>query len=263
MNNKPMKILIIEDDKDDCSNFIKSIEKRQDFELIDITDSDLEAIKYVRFKHPEGIVLDIELNDSTSGNMDALEFLDEIKKLKLNYQPIIIVTTHIKSKRVYDILHKNGVDIILYKDHPKYTSDYVLNKFLSLREISPVSSINKLKEDNLSNEKKISDQIKHELELIGITSNLVGRKYIHDGIMYLIQNDDGNGLSVIQYLKKIYKRPESTINNGIQNAIVHGWRVSSLEDLEINYTAKISHETGIPTAMQLIYYYADKIKNKI
>ena len=73
--SKAMKILIIEDDINDCNNFINCIKKRDDFELVAITDSDIDALKYVKLKRPEGIVLDLELNDSKSGNTNSLEFL--------------------------------------------------------------------------------------------------------------------------------------------------------------------------------------------
>lgn len=262
MDMKPMKILIIEDDVDDCNAFINSIKNRNDFELIAITDSDIEALNYVKLKQPEGIVLDIELNNSTSGNTTSFEFLSEVNKLSLGYKPIIIVTTHINSKRTYEILHRNGVDMILYKDHPKYSSNYVLNNFLTLRESSPKSSLEILKEQIVDTETKISDCINHELDLIGITSNLKGRKYIHDAILYLVQNPDSN-ISVIQYLTKIHHKSGNTVTNGIQNAIIHAWRVSSLEDLSMHYTAKINYETGIPTPMEFIYYYVDKIKKLI
>ena len=141
MNTKPMKILIVEDDPIDCENFMNCLKSHNEFELIAITDSDIEALKYVKSKHPEGIVLDIELNNSVSGNADSLDFLSNLKKLNLGYMPIIIVTTHVNSKRTYDILHRNGVDIILYKDHPKYSAEHVLNKFLILTNSSITSGV--------------------------------------------------------------------------------------------------------------------------
>ena len=99
MESKPMKILIIEDDIVDCNNFINCIKQRKDVELVAVTDSDVDGLKYVKTKQPEGIVLDLELNNSKSGNTDSFEFLANLKKLKLNYEPIVIVTTHVNSKR--------------------------------------------------------------------------------------------------------------------------------------------------------------------
>ena len=262
MESKPMKILIIEDDINDCNNFINCVKSRKDVEIVALTDSDVEGLKYVKLKHPEGIVLDLELNNSTTGNTDSLEFLSNIKKLNLNYQPIIIVTTHVNSKRTYDILHRNGVDLILYKDHPNYSSDYVLNKFLHLRQLQPQHTVNTLKEELEESENRISDCIYHELDLVGVSAKLKGRQYIHDAILYLIQNPDSN-INVIQHLTKIYKKSGNTITNGIQNSIIHAWRVSSIDDLSMYYTARVNYETGIPTPMEFIYYYVDKIKKMI
>lgn len=262
MDIKPMKLLILEDDVMACNDFINCIDSRKDIDLIGITDSDIDALKYVQLRHPEGIVLDVELNNSVSGNTDSLEFLNNLKKLNLNYSPIIIVTTHINSQRTYDILHRNGVDLILYKDQPKYSCNLVLNKFIALRNTVSKSSVASLQEDLKETENKISELIYHELDLIGITPKLKGRQYIHDAILYLIQHSE-NSINVIQYLTKIYKKSGNTITNGIQNAIIHAWRVSSIEDLSMHYTAKINYETGLPTPMEFIYYYVDKIKKLI
>ena len=222
MESKPMKLLIIEDDIVDCNNFINCVKKRNDIEIVGITDSDIEGLKYVKTKSPEGIVLDLELNNSVTGSMDSLGFLTELRKMKLNYEPIVIVTTHVNSKRTYQILHRNGVDLILYKDHPQYSTNLVLNHFINLRQV-PIEVVNKSVEDMIKSQReKISDCINSELELIGVTSNLKGRKYIHDAILYLIENEDGD-TNVIKYLTTVYKKSATTISNGIQNAIyMHG-----------------------------------------
>ena len=262
MESKPMKLLIIEDDIVDCNNFINCVKKRNDIEIVGITDSDIEGLKYVKTKSPEGIVLDLELNNSVTGSMDSLGFLTELRKMKLNYEPIVIVTTHVNSKRTYQILHRNGVDLILYKDHPQYSTNLVLNHFINLRQV-PIEVVNKSVEDMIKSQReKISDCINSELELIGVTSNLKGRKYIHDAILYLIENEDGD-TNVIKYLTTLYKKSETTISNGIQNAIYHAWRASAIEDLTRYYTARVNYETGIPTTMEFLYYYRDKVKDMI
>lgn len=262
MESKPMKILIIEDDINDCNNFINCVKSRKDIEIVAVTDSDVDGLRYVQTKSPEGIVLDLELNNSTTGNTDSLDFLSNLKKLKLKYDPIVIVTTHVNSKRTYEILHRNGVDLILYKDHPKYSCNLVLNHFINLRKI-PIEATASSVEDIFKTKKnKISDCINHELELIGITSNLKGRKYIHDAILYLIENEDSD-MNVIKYLTTVHKKSATTVTNGIQNAIYHAWRTSPIEDLTRYYTARVNYETGIPTTMEFLYYYRDKIKNMI
>lgn len=261
MNINTLKIIIIEDDSCECKRFIDCVNKRIDFKIVGITDSDIEGLSLVKQNKPDGIILDIELNNSTSGHCNSLEFLSNLKNLNLGYSPVIIVTTHVHSQRTYEIMHRNGADLILYKDHPRYSCNYVLNQFISLCDTSSKSEIELSKEKSIENKNNISNLINHELDLIGVTSNLKGRQYIHDAIVYLIENKDSNNISVIQYLTKIYKKSGTTITNGIQNAIIHAWRVSSIEDLSTHYTAKVNYETGLPTPMEFIYYYVDKINN--
>ena len=264
MNEKPLKLLIVEDDPSDCKAFTEALKNRDDINLIAITDSDIEAIKYVKFKQPDAIILDIELNNSTSGNPDSFEFLQIVQSLQLDIKPIIIVTTHLNSPAIYNFLHKSGVDMVLYKDHPKYCANFVLNKFNILKPQVVESKITVLKEEIVQTEQILSEHIYRELDLLGITPNLKGREYIHDAIFYLIQNaKNSNTQGVMPYLAKLHCKSANTINNGIQNAIIHAWRVCAIEDLEIHYTAKVNVETGLPTSMQFIYYYVDKIKKML
>ena len=65
------------------------------------------------------------------------------------------------------------------------------------------------------------------------------------------------------YLVNKYKKSSTTINNGIQNAIIYAWRITPPDDLIKYYTARINLDTGIPTPMEFIYYYVNKIKKKI
>ena len=54
MITKTMKILIIEDDVTDCNNFITNAKNRNDVEIVEITDSGIEGLKYAKAKHPDG-----------------------------------------------------------------------------------------------------------------------------------------------------------------------------------------------------------------
>lgn len=262
MENKPMKILIIEDDINDCNSFKECEKKRDDIEIVAMTDSDVEGLKLIKAKRPEGIILDLELNNSSNGSIDSLDFVTNLKKLNLNYEPIVIVTTHVNSKRTYEILHRNGVDMILYKDNPKYSSDHVLNNFINLRKTENFMTNASIEEVLADEKNRILSILNDEMELIGVTSKLKGRDYIQDAILFLIQEESSN-MNVIQYLVNKYKKSSTTITNGIQNAIIRAWRVTPPEDLEKYYTARVNYETGVPTPMEFIYYYVNKIKMKL
>lgn len=150
----------------------------------------------------------------------------------------------------------------MYKDNPKYSSEHVLNNFINLRKTTIEYKSTSFEDLFVDEEEKISNIINNELELIGVTSKLKGREYIHDAILYLVQ-DDSNKINVIQYLVKKYKKSSTTITNGIQNAIIHAWRITPPDDLVKYYTARINLDKGIPTPMEFIYYYVNKIKKEV
>lgn len=259
-SNKPMTILLVEDDISDCNLFKSYIENKEDVKLIGIANSPDKALEYIKTYIPEAIILDIELNN---GKGSGLEVLEGLKTIKLDIKPLIAITTNISSKSVYNYAHKNGADLIFYKLKDDYSAELVIKNLMLLRETILITrNVNTNTETKYERDKRISDRINRELDLIGISSHLVGRKYIHDAIIYILENNNEKE-NVFLHLAKVYKKGNSTIGRAIQTAIEHAWRRSSIEDLEKYYTAAVNYNTGVPTPTELIYYYVEKIKKTL
>jgi DNA-binding NarL/FixJ family response regulator len=257
-----MKILLIEDDKTECDIYEKIASKKEDIKLVAITNSSSNAIKYVNKYKPDGIILDLELNN---GEGSGFEFIENLKEQNLNKYPKIVVTTNICSDAVYNFLHKNQIDFIFYKNQSTYSHENVLKTLLLLNSYEkPTKMADFSNDDTEKNEEKLSNLINEELDLIGVASHLKGRKYLYDAIYFVIENSESNeNVSVMQFLVGKYKRSSSTISRAMQNAILHAWRISSLEDLSTLYTARVNYETGVPTPTEFIYYYSDKVKKSL
>lgn len=256
-----MKLLLIEDDQNECEKFRKIAEKRSDIELIGITNSSEKGIEIAKQNIPDGIILDLELNE---GKGSGFEFLQKLKSTKFSTRPKIVVTTNVCSDSVYDYLHENKVDFIFYKKQDSYSLENVINTLLLLKGYTNIKKNENENKNDDENLKIISDKINEELELIGISTHLQGRKYLFDAILYLLsQRSSEEKISINQYLISKYKKASSTISRAMQNAILHAWRISSIEDLEKYYKAKINYETGVPTPVEFIYYYVDKIKKTL
>ncbi len=254
-----MKVLLIEDDENECAMYRRIIESNDKIKLVAITNSSSVAIKYVNNYKPDGIILDLEL---TNGEGSGFDFIEKLKEQKLDKYPKIVVTTNIYSDSVYNFLHKNKIDFIFYKNQVTYSRENVLSTLLLLNSYE---NSNKMIDfsfnDNEVNNDKLSDLINKELDLIGISTHLKGRKYLFDAIYFIIENDGNDeNVPIIRFLVGKYKKSSSTISRAMQNAILHAWRISSLEDLSALYTARINYETGVPTPTEFIYYYSDKIK---
>lgn len=266
MENKPMSLLLIEDDEFECKRFESYVETLDNVKLIGVTNSSNEGLEYFKTHLPEAIVLDIELH---KGQGSGIEFIEQAKKIMTEFRPIIVVTTNAASSILYDKLHEEGVDLVFYKKQTDYSPKLIISSLLSLRK-----TLHKYKgvDKNLGNfvesladyENKISKRIDAELNLIGIGSHLKGRKYIHDAIMYLINAEENNtGETVFNYLANLHKKSSSSISRVMQTAINNAWRNTAPEDLEMYYTAKVNYNTGVPTPTELIYYYKDKIMKNL
>ena len=259
-----MKLILIEDEKKEQEKFKMLADKTSEVTFVKITNSTVEGLKCLKETDIDGIILDLELN---SGTGNGFEFLEKLKTIKLNKYPKIVVTTNVYSDSVYDYLHKNKVDFIFYKKQENYNVENVINTLLLLNNYTnTVSTDSKetVEEEKVKQEKIIAEKVNYELDLIGIATHLQGRKYLFDAITYLLSKEgEDSQISINQYLLSKHKRPTSTINRAMQNAITRAWRVTAIEDLQQYYTAHINYNTGIPTPVEFIYYYVDKIKKEI
>ena len=57
-----------------------------------------------------------------------------------------------------------------------------------------------------------------------------------------------------------YKKSDASVERAMQNAINRAWRHSDIEELLAHYTARIRSEKGVPTTLEFVFYYANKIK---
>jgi len=266
MENKPMTVLIIEDDENACQSFINYIDSVENIKIVGITNSSDEGIEIFNTYLPEAIILDIELHN---GQGSGIDFIEKIKKYTDDFKPIIFVTTNASSKVLYDKLHEEGIELIFYKKQKDYSPKLVVSSLLSLRKsLYKYNSSDKGKdlymESKAKQDNKISTRINTELDLIGVSSHLTGRKYLFDAIKYLLtEKDNEEKETVFNHLANIYKKSSSSISRVMQTAINYAWRTSAPEDLEVYYTAKINYNTGVPTPTEFIYYYYQKINKNI
>ncbi len=260
MEKVPMKILLVEDDMNECKIYKNIIKNRTDVELISTTNSSIKAIDEYKRCKPDAIILDLELNDGEGSGFDFIEKINEQYNTKL---PKIVVTTNVHTDTVYDFCHRNNIDFIFYKKQKNYSQENIINTLLLLRDYDSNTKIVDIEVNEKDLKSNIMNKIHKELDLIGIGTHLHGRKYLCDAIYFILQNNENCKVSIVQHLVSKYKKSNSTISRAMQNAILHAWRITPLDDLTTHYTARINYETGVPTPTELIYYYADKIKKEI
>lgn len=261
--DKPMPLLLIEDDVAECIKFKDCANNRTDITFVGMTSSSIEGLQCLKTRIPEGIILDLQLN---KGRGSGLQFLEDLKNSDSVFRPIIVVTTSNRSELVYNHIEENGVDWVFCKKQADYSADLVLNTLLTLRKSLYARQGNELPVDMQTLESpeerlaRISQRIDTELNLVGISSKYKGRKHLHDSIFLLINIKKGASEAVINQVAAAQKGNYSAIVRAMQTAINNAWASSSIEDLQVHYTARIDYRTGVPSPTEFIHYYADKIR---
>jgi len=60
-----------------------------------------------------------------------------------------------------------------------------------------------------------------------------------------------------------FKVSSQSVDHAMTNAIRRAFAISSIDDLQKLYTAKINPNKTYPTYSEFVYYYARKIKNDL
>lgn len=260
MEKKPITILLVEDDVNECEIYKNIVKNREDVKIISITNSSSKAIEEFEIHNPHAVILDLELTD---GEGSGFDFIEAIKDYSIDKRPKIIVTTNVHSNTVYDYCHNNNIDFVFYKMQKNYSRENVINTLLLFRNYEKTNRVISIEQEDNKLEERIYNKINKELDLIGVGTHLHGRKYLCDAIYFILNSGDNSKISIVQNLVAKYKKSSSTISRAMQNAILHAWRITPIEDLTKYYKTRVNYETGVPTPTEFIYYYADKIRKEI
>lgn len=263
---KPMTLLLIEDDVAECIKFKDCANRRADITFVGMTGSSAEGLQCVKTRLPEGIILDLELN---KGKGSGFQFLEEIKEVELARYPIVIVTTNSPSEIVYNYVHDNGAALVFCKRKPDYSPDMVVNHLLVLRKSLHLMNSSELPTDLQTLETpeerqaRITKRIETELNLVGISPKYKGYRHLYEAIEHLILIEKDAAESVINQVAAVHKSSYSAIIRTMQTAINNAWKSTAIDDLLTHYTARIDIRTGVPSPTEFIHHYANKIRKAL
>lgn len=270
--DKPMRLLLIEDDVGDAAKFTDCANRRTDIKFVGMTDSCAEGLSLVKSRLPEGVILDLQL---VKGAGTGLEFLETLNEMELTLRPIVVVTTSNQSEAVFRYIEKLGADWFFCKTQDDYNEDMVIKTLLSLRNVldskqkkKPAALQGTLRKSRTAVESpddrrdRIYKRIDLELDLIGIRAKLKGRVYLREAIYIQIHSEKERG-SGIDEVAASHKHSYGTVIKTMQTAINNAWDNTDEDTLHTHYTAAIYSQNGAPYVSDFIHFYADKIRKSL
>lgn len=261
--DRPMPILLIEDDIYECRKFKDCAANRTDFTFVGITGSSDEGLQLVKNRLPEGVILDLEL---TKGQGDGMQFLTDLKEAKIGLHPIVVVTTNIQSEVTHSHLHEMGVSFIFFKKQTGYNPERVINILLGLRKSLSSAQRSDMATNLQTVESpeelriRIIERIDAELSQIGFSLRLKGRKYLSEALYLLLCKDKNESDAVLYQVADQNKVNYNTVIRAIQTAIENAWDRTDIDTLKEKCPVHIDVRTGVPAPTEVIHYFADKIR---
>ena len=258
-NENILTILLVEDDKSACDEIEEYVDTCDNVCLVGITGNSNEALDLVKHHLPDAVILDLELHH---GGGNGLLFLLGLSQMDLSYRPYILITTNNSSEITYESARKFGADFIMTKHESTYSGQYVI-EFLRMIHATLLANKKMQAAHSAQNEtpdskqRKLTQRIYRELDLVGISRKNIGYQYLAESILITIEKPEANLAGIIA---KKHHKSDSSVERAMQNAINRAWRTFPVEELEAHYTAKTHSCRGVPTIMEFIFYYAGLLK---
>ncbi|MCL1883021.1 MAG: response regulator [Defluviitaleaceae bacterium] len=254
--SKPLSILLVEDEPLECQKIIEYVDITHDVQLVGVTNNTTQALEYVIDMRPDAIILDLELH---KGYGNGLAFLESLKEIRKRLPTYVLVTTNNISYTTHDSARMLGADFIMLKIQEDYSAKSVIDFLRSLKRIIHSKTTAHVVNEESPNqrEQRITNRIITEIDYVGIAPNAIGRKYLISAIMLVI---NGQTEKISTKISEKYEKTEPSVERAMQNAIERAWKTADINDLEKHYTARIRSARGVPTIMEFIFHYAEKIK---
>lgn len=260
-----IRIMLVEDDREVCDSYKQALRNNQKMMLRCITDSEQEALWYMRAYPVDVIILDLELREG-----DGISFLDELKT-DGRPKPFVVVVTNTISNIILNLVRQNGADYI----YPKMNLSYSPYKVLSIIEKAfPYKQMADKQSEILLAQKYTQEKydrltrkyIMDYLQEMGFKSSVAGTRYLQEVLFLLVSGekkmDETNISELYAAVGEMCNNSDTNIEKAIRVAIEGTWRTSKLSVLQKYYPYIYDEDRGKPTNRDFIYNISYKLRSE-
>ena len=256
-----LTLLLVEDEAETCRAFVEYADGCDDIRLVGVTGYAERALELIQDHLPQAIVLDLELQ---KGGGSGLDVLNGIAQMQLAVNPFVLIVTNNVSPVIQRRARQYGNLYIISKAQRDYSErrclDFLRGISVDIQEQYHNGTSKPTGEEPPAQQRaRIIDRIHAELNNVYINHRVLGYKYLTDGILMTMQAPRQN---LCDELAKQYGKSTPSVIRAMENAIKRAWRIADIDALAVNYTARIIPDKGVPTLMEFVTYYAEKLKKE-
>ncbi|WP_350445930.1 sporulation transcription factor Spo0A [Anaeromonas frigoriresistens] len=265
MSNKPISILIADDNKDFCNILNEYLSTQDDVEVIGMAKDGLEAVDMISNEVPDVLVLDIIMP-----HLDGLGVLEKINSMNLNTYPKTIVLSAVGQDKITQRAISLGADYYVVKP---FDFEVFMKRIRQLtggeteiRERSMSSnrgSSSIINRSNNDNTKSLEAKITNIIHEIGVPAHIKGYLYLREAIGMVVDNIELLSAVTKELYPSIAKKFNTTpsrVERAIRHAIEVAWSRGKVDTINNLFGYTVHNDKGKPTNSEFIAMVADKLR---
>jgi two-component system response regulator (stage 0 sporulation protein A) len=263
MEERKIKIVIADDNKEFCNILSEYLKKQDDLEVVGIAKDGLEALKLIAQENPDVLVLDIIMP-----HLDGLGVLERLNSMEINSIPKIIVLSAVGQDKITQRAINLGADYYVVKP---FELDVFANRirqmFNSGMTMQETRRSTMTSDDHTSNflNNNLESEITNIIHEIGVPAHIKGYLYLREAI-FMVVNDVELLSAVTKELypsiAKKFNTTASRVERAIRHAIEVAWSRGQVETINKIFGYTIHNSKGKPTNSEFIAMVADKLRLK-
>ena len=254
-----INVAIADDNQRTVEMMTELLEQESDIEVIASADDGEEALRIIKEKQPDVVLLDIIMP-----KMDGLSVMDTVNRdHDIRKHPSFIIITAVGQERITEDAFRKGASYYILKP---FSNQMVLDKIREAgkyhvpeaKTFAPVGNA-EASEPKINLENRVTDMI-HE---IGIPAHIKGYHYLRDAILMAIEDMDVlNAVTKVLYptVAKMHQTTASRVERAIRHAIEVAWSRGKLDTLDELFGYTVNGGKGKPTNSEFIALIADTIR---
>lgn len=227
--------------------FAAALAEEIDLELVGETGDGEEALRLVREKAPDVLVMDLVLT-----GMDGLEVLQALSETEA--RPRVLVLSSFARGNMAELAAQVGAEYYMMKP---------CRIPALLERVRQMAGPAQDGGDEDGREQSLESTVTSIIHEIGVPAHIKGYQYLREAIMIAVKDMDViNAVTKILYpeVAKRFGTTASRVERAIRHAIEVAWDRGDLETLQKYFGYTVSNAKGKPTNSEFIAMIADRLQ---
>lgn len=255
VKKEKITVVIADDDAEIRTMLEKSLQEKEDIEVIASVDNGVEAYESIVQNKP-----DVVISDLIMPKLDAIGILEKMNRANIKKNPACIIISGVTQEGIMKKVMDLGAKYYVIKP---FDVDMLINR------VREVDRENKNHVEIMPNERYLGNKeitikvrvtnIMHDL---GVPAHIKGYQYLRDAILMVVDDIDTiNSITKLLYpeIAKKYKTSPSRVERAIRHAIEVAWARGQIDIMNDIFRYTISDGKGKPTNSEFIAMIADKL----